>query len=61
MKKLYSVIREVRIGDEWCKVEKSSLILASGWLHYELLDGTNGLAQPKNWRYMEHRRRGTNK
>jgi hypothetical protein len=24
-----------------------------GWLHYELRDGTNGLAQPKNWRKVE--------
>jgi hypothetical protein len=24
-----------------------------GWLHYELRDGTNGLAQPKNWRRVE--------
>jgi hypothetical protein len=24
---------------------------SSGWLHYELKDGTIGLAQPKNWRY----------
>ena len=26
-----------------------------GWLHYELRDGTNGLAQPKNWRKVEAR------
>lgn len=42
---------EVRIvGDEWQTPLKAQR-QPSGWLHYELRDSTNGLAQPQNWRY----------
>jgi len=41
---------QVRIVDKWETVKKASIAL-KGWLHYELRDGTIGLAQPKNWRF----------
>lgn len=40
---------EVLIAKEWHRC-KRAVKQPSGWLHYELADGTNGLAQPKNWR-----------
>jgi len=43
---------EVCIGKEWCKCRKA-VAMPSGWLHYELYDGTVGLAQPKNWRFKD--------
>jgi hypothetical protein len=49
----------VRDGDGWikCRVaveaHKATRPQPSGWLHYELEDGTVGLAQPKNWRQEE--------
>jgi hypothetical protein len=30
-----------------CKIAKPQ---PSGWLHYELVDGTNGLKRPGTWR-----------
>ena len=43
--------RQVKCCGEWitCKVSKTSG-LEEGWLHYELRDGTNGLARPGTWR-----------
>ena len=40
---------EVREGSEWYRCKKGEP-QSSGWLHFELSDGTIGLAQPKNWR-----------
>lgn len=40
---------QVRCGTSWIAVMRSEK-QPSGWLHYELQDGTIGLAQPKNWR-----------
>lgn len=40
---------QVLIAGEWCKCRKA-VAMPSGWLHYELYDGTVGLAQPKNWK-----------
>lgn len=34
---------------EWLKC-KAAVPQPSGWLHYELWDGTNGLARPGAWR-----------
>jgi hypothetical protein len=28
---------------------KKAVVQSSGWLHYELEDGTNGLARPGRW------------
>jgi len=36
----------------WKRV-RSSKPLKDGWLHYELHDGTVGLAQPKHWRSVD--------
>jgi hypothetical protein len=46
---------EIYVGTEkgvklWERPVKA-VELPSGWLHYELKDGTNGMAQPKNWRH----------
>jgi len=43
---------EVRSGNEWRRA-KTGEEHGSGWLTYELSDGTTGLAQPKNWRIQE--------
>lgn len=40
---------QVLIAGEWCKCRKA-VVMPSGWLHYELSDGTVGLAPPKNWK-----------
>ncbi len=40
---------EIRDGDGWITAAKA-VPVKKGWLHYQLRDGTNGLAQPKNWR-----------
>jgi hypothetical protein len=42
-------VYQVRDGEDWLTCLKA-VEQSSGWLHYELRDGTNGLAQPKNWR-----------
>jgi len=41
---------QIRIADDEWETAKKAEEQPSGWLHYELRDGTNGLAQPKNWR-----------
>lgn len=43
------VVFEVLIAGEWIKC-KSAAVQPSGWLHYLLADGTNGIAKPGNWR-----------
>jgi len=42
-------VAQVRVGQDWVTVKKFE-VQESGWLHYELFDGTIGLAAPKNWR-----------
>jgi hypothetical protein len=43
-------IYQIRVNeDQWQNVLKG-VVQANGWLHYELRDGTVGLASPKNWR-----------
>ena len=45
-----SVKYEVYISNgEWEQCKKA-VPEPSGWLHYELKDGTIGLARPENWR-----------
>lgn len=41
------------VGDEWEAPKQAAVVEKWGedWLHYELKDGTNGLARPQNWRY----------
>jgi hypothetical protein len=43
---------EVANGLDWllCKIAEEQ---PSGWLHYELRDGTIGLARPGRWRKAE--------
>jgi hypothetical protein len=47
---------EVRGSDGWEEVKKAVFVTvpmteeASGWLRYELSDGTIGLARSKDWR-----------
>ena len=40
---------EVEIGKEWCKCTRATET-GTGWLHYELSDGTIGLKRPGTWR-----------
>lgn len=40
---------EVLICSEWITTLRAEE-QGNGWLHYELHDGINGLAQRKNWR-----------
>lgn len=40
---------EVKCGGEWVTAERAKEV-RQGFLHYELKDGTNGLAQPGSWR-----------
>lgn len=40
---------EILDGGKWIKVKKAQE-QSSGWLHYELKDGTIGLAPKKKWR-----------
>lgn len=49
-----SEVREVLVSlmTGWRRV-KSSKLARGGWLHYELPDGTTGLAQPKHWRIVD--------
>lgn len=44
-------VREVLVSlmHGWVRV-KDSRTIKDGWLHYELHDGTYGVAQPKHWR-----------
>lgn len=42
-------IYEVYVGREWYRCRKADP-QPSGWLHYELRDGTIGLVPPKKWR-----------
>ena len=43
---------EIKLAGEWIKVKKARK-LATGWLHYELSDGTVGLMRPGLWRLKE--------
>jgi hypothetical protein len=40
---------EIRAGQAWIRCKKAQL-QPSKWLHYELHDGTNGIAKPGSWR-----------
>jgi len=44
-----SVKYQVRHGDGWQTCLRGA-VQPSGWLHYELRDGTNGLCRPGQWR-----------
>lgn len=44
---------EVRVGTTWVKCKKARLQPRSGWLHYELHDGTVGLSKPGSFRVVE--------
>ena len=38
-------------GKEYVRVSNAKEV-KDGWLHYELKDGTNGLARPGTWRHL---------
>ena len=40
---------EVLVVNEWIRCKKAA-VQPSGWLHYELKDGTIGLTPAKKWR-----------
>lgn len=40
---------EVKSGERWIRCKRASPQKAN-WLHFELRDGTVGLARPGNWR-----------
>jgi hypothetical protein len=42
---------EVKDGDAWIRVSDAKEV-KQGFLHYELKDGTNGLARPGTWRHL---------
>ena len=46
---------EVKSGDQWVACKKAATV-KNGWLHYELRDGTNGLARPERWRVKQKRK-----
>lgn len=47
---------EIEVAGEWYRCKKAAEQFnprsgeSNGWLHYELSDGTNGLARPGKWR-----------
>lgn len=42
---------EVRSGSEWVRCTRATTEnMKAGWLHYELPDGTVGIARESNWR-----------
>ena len=44
---IFEVVVNVMAGWKRCKTAK---LLATGWLEYELEDGSTGSAKPKHWR-----------
>lgn len=40
---------EVQIAGVWYRTSKA-MVMANGWLEYELRDGTVGLKRPGTWR-----------
>jgi hypothetical protein len=43
---------EVEFLGTWVRCKKAK-VQRSGWLHFELGDTTNGLANPKRWRLVK--------